>query len=146
MNDDATTKPGPLTERVLEFTGTVERTVPLAKESGFTESAWAPLEGLVATDEFERIGIWREVMNWPEYLDFMTKFASAKGFETTVRRITEVANFVFYEIEERHIKDGKVNIVNSMNVFEFNDAGKICHMDIYVQGKVEPSVPVEGVR
>ena len=146
MNDDATAKPGPLTERVLEFTGTVERTVPLAKESGFTESAWAPLAGLVATDEFERIGIWREVMNWSEYLDFMTKFASAKGFETTVRRITEVPNVVFYEIEERHIKDGRVNIVNSMNVFEFNDAGKICHMDIYVQGKVEPSVPVEGVR
>jgi hypothetical protein len=146
MNDDGTTKPGPLTERVLEFTGTVERTVPLAKESGFTKSAWAPLEGLVATDEFERIGIWREVMNWPEYLDFMTTFASAKGFETSVRRITEVPNFVFYEIEERHIKDGKVNVVNSMNVFEFNDAGKICHMDIYVQGKVEPSVQVEGVR
>ena len=44
------------------------------------------------------------------------------------------------------LKDGAVNIVNSMNVFEFNEDGKICHMDIYVQGKVEPSVPVEGVH
>jgi hypothetical protein len=142
MNDPAT-NPGTLTQKVLQFTGTIERTVPAAKESGFTEDAWSPLTDLVATDEFERIGIWRETMNWQEYVRFLTKFASAKGFESTVRRITEVTNFVFYEIEEHHIKDGKVNVVNSMNVFEFNDEGKVRHLDVYAQGKVEPSVPVE---
>jgi hypothetical protein len=140
---EATTQTGPLTEKVREFTGIIERTVPAAKGAAFTDAAWAPLIGLVATDEFERIGIWREVMNWPEYVDFLTKFASAKGFASTVRRITETPNFVFYEIEEHHIKDGEVNIVNSMNVFEFNDRGKIRHLDVYIQGRVKPSVPME---
>ena len=142
--NDATTKTGPLTDKVLEFTGIIERTVPAAKEAGFADAAWAPLEAMVATEAFERIGIWREVMNWPQYVGFLTKFASAKGFESTVRRITETANLVFYEIEEHHIKDGRVNIVNSMNVFEFDDDGRIRHLDVYIQGKVEPSVPVEG--
>jgi hypothetical protein len=145
MNDDAAGRPWPLTEKVLAFTGTIERTVPAAKESGFTEAAWASLADLVATDEFERIGIWRETMDWPEYVGFLTKFASAKGFASTVRRITEVGHFVFYEIEEHHFKDGKENVVNSMNVFEFDDEGRIRHLDVYVQGKVEPSVPIEGV-
>ena len=85
-------------------------------------------------------------MNWQEYVTFLTKFASAKGFESTVRRITETSNVVFYEIEEHHIKDGKVNIVNSMNVFEFDDEAKIRRLDVYIQGIVEPSVPVQRVQ
>lgn len=142
---ELSTKTGPLTEKVLAFTSTIERAVPAAKESGFTDSAWDPLTRLVATDDFERIGIWREVMNWQEYVDLLTKFASAKGFESSVRRITETSNLVFYEIEEHHIKDGTTNIVNSMNVFEFDGDGKIRHLDVFIQGKVEPSVPVEGI-
>jgi hypothetical protein len=146
VTSDASTQTGPLTQKVLEFAGTIERTVPAAKDAAFTDAAWAPLASLVATEEFERIGIWREVMNWQEYVAFLTKFASAKGFASTVRRITETLNFVFYEIEEHHIKDGKVNIVNSMNVFEFDDQAKIRHLDVYIQGTVEPSVPVERVQ
>jgi hypothetical protein len=143
---DATTQTGPLTQKVLEFAGTIERTVPAAKDAAFTDAAWAPLAGLVATDEFERIGIWREVMNWEEYVAFLTQFASAKGFESTVRRITETSNVVFYEIEEHHLKDGKVNVVNSINIFEFNDQAKIRHLDVYIQGIVEPSVPVQHAQ
>jgi limonene-1,2-epoxide hydrolase len=146
VTTDARTPTGPLTQKVLEYAGTIERTVPAAKDDGFTDAAWAPLASLVATDVFERVGIWREVMNWQEYIAFLTKFASAKGFESTVRRITETQNSVFYEIEEHHIKDGKVNIVNSMNVFEFDDQAKIRRLDVYIQGIVEPSVPVQGLQ
>ena len=146
MTTDTSTQSKPLTQKVLEFAGTIERTVPTAKDAAFTDAAWAPLASLVATDEFERVGIWRETMNWQEYVAFLTSFASAKGFESTVRRITETPNFVFYEIEEHHIKDGKVNNVNSMNVFEFNDQAKIRRLDVYIQGIVEPSVSVQGVQ
>ena len=73
----------------------------------------------------------------------MARFEGLGISETTVRRITECSNLVFYEIEERHIKDGKVNVVNSMNAYEFDDDGKIRRLDVYIQGVVEPSVPVE---
>src|SRR4029453_5965111 len=114
---DASTPIGPPPQKVLEFAGTIERTVPAAKDAAFTDAAWAPLASLFATAVFERIGIWREVINWREYIAFLTKFASAKGFESTVRRITETPNFVFYEIEEHNIKDANNNIINPRNVF-----------------------------
>ncbi len=141
--DSRSRERGSLSDKVLEIAGIIERLVPSAKEPGFSEADWAPLAELFATDEFQRVGIWREEMDWQAYVDFMTKFATAKGFETTVRRITECANLVFYEIEERHIKDGKVNVVDSMNAYEFNAEGKVRRLDVYVQGVVEPSVPVE---
>ena len=137
---------GTLSGKVMQFARIVERLVPKAKEPGFTEADWAPLTELVATEEFERVGIWREVMNWQQFIDFQMQFATSKGFETTLQRVTEVANTVFYEIEERHLTDGKVNVVDSMNVFEFNDEQKIRHMDIYVRGKVEPSIPFEAMH
>ena len=136
---------GPLTKKVLEFTGLIERTVGTTGDATVTEAAWKPLDALVATEAFERIGIWREVMTWQDYVDFLSAFASAKGFESVARRITETSNMVFYEIEEHHFQDDNVNIVNSMNVFEFDDQGKICHLDVYIQGTVKPSVPVEGI-
>ncbi len=142
-SDDRSRERRSFSDTVLEISGIIERLVPSAKGPGFSEVDWAPLAELFATDEFQRVGIWREGMNWQAYIDFMTKFAQAKGFEITVRRVTQCANLVFYEIEERHIKDGKVNVVNSMNVYEFNDEGKVRRLDVYIQGVVEPSVPVE---
>jgi hypothetical protein len=91
---------------------------------------------MIAVDEFERTGIWREEMTWEAYLDFMVPWAESKDFDTRLRRITEVGNFVFFEIEEHHIKGGDVTIVNSMNVYEFNDDGKIRHLDVYLQGQL----------
>ncbi len=135
-----------LTDKVMQFTGTVVRLLDEAKQPGFEDTGWAPLAELVATQEFERVGIWREVMNWQEFVSFQTQFARRKGLETRVLRITEAASKVFYEIEERHITDSKVNVVNSMNVFDFNEDGKIRRMDIYIQGVVEPSIPLQAMR
>ena len=142
-SDDRSHGGDSLSDRVLEYSAIIERSVRSAKEPGASQVDWAPLAGLVATDEFHRVGIWREEMDWQEYVAFLNKFVGAKGFESTVRRITECRNLVFYEIEEHHIKDGKVNVVNSMHAYEFNDDGKIRRLDVYIQGVVDPSVPVE---
>jgi len=40
---------------------------------------------------------------------------------------------VYFEVEERHFRGDDVNVVNSMTVFEFDDADKICHLDVYLQ-------------
>jgi len=63
----------------------------------------------------------------------LTQWASSVDkFETSVQRITEVANLVFFEIEERHFRGG-VHVVNSMTVFDFDGNGKIRRLNVYLQ-------------
>jgi len=135
-NDASRTAVGPLSAKVFEVEKMIKELVARAKQPGHSRDDWAPLAELFAVDDFERIGIWRETMTWGDYLDFMVPWAEFKDFDSRLRRITEVGNLVFFEIEEHHIKDGGVTIVNSMNVYEFDDDGKICHLDVYLQGKL----------
>ena len=98
------------------------------------DADWAPLAEFVAVDEFERVGTFCEVQNWQQYTEMLTQWASATdSFETTVRRISESRGLVYFEVEERHFRGGDVNVVNSMTVFEFNEDGKIRHLDVYLQ-------------
>jgi hypothetical protein len=121
---------GPLTRRVLEYDEAMRRLVPEAKDP----ADFAPLAEYVAVDEFERVGTFLEVQDWQQYTEMLTKWASATdSFATTVRRITEVAGLVYYEIEERHTRGGGVHVVNSMTVFQFDESGKISHLDVYLQ-------------
>jgi hypothetical protein len=97
-------------------------------------SDWAPLADFVAVDEFERIGTFREVQDWEQYTEMLTRWASATdSFETTVRRVAELPGVVYFEVEERHLRGGDVHVVNSMTVFAFDDGGKIQHLDVYLQ-------------
>ena len=123
-----------LAQRVLDFEATVKRLVKAAKDPGFTAADWAPLAEFVATGEFERIGTWMEVMNWQQYTEFMTQWASSSmGFDTMLRRISELPGLVYLELEERHTRPGGVAVVNSLSVYEFNADGKIKHLDVYLQ-------------
>jgi len=136
-NDDPSINDvGPLSAKVVKFGEIVKELSVRAKQPGYSRDDWSLLAEMVAVDEFERIGIWLEKMTWDDYLDFMVPWAESKDFDTRLRRITEHGNIVFFEIEEHHIKDGNVTIINSMNVYEFNDDGKVCHMDIYIQGQL----------
>lgn len=121
---------GPLTRTVLEYTQTMEGLVP-----AITAAAdWAPLAEFVAGDEFERVGTFLEVQNWQQYTEMLTRWGSATdSFETTVRRISEQPALVYFEIEERHFRAANIHVFNSMTVFEFDDAGKIRHLDVYLQ-------------
>ena len=64
-----------LSRKVLEWGLTTKRLVDRAKQPGFTAESWAPIEEMVAVDEFERVGNFKEVMNWNEYVEFLTKWA-----------------------------------------------------------------------
>jgi hypothetical protein len=122
--------PRPFTRTVLEFVQTMARLVPAVDRN----ADWAPLAAFVAVNEFERVGTFCEVQNWSQYTEMLTKWASATDtFETTVRRISESRGLVYFEVEERHFRAGDVNVVNSMTVFEFNEDGKIRHLDVYLQ-------------
>jgi hypothetical protein len=120
----------PLTRTVLDYTEAMRRLVPGVKAA----DDWAPLAEFVAVNDFERVGTFMEVQDWDQYTKMLTGWASSVDkFDTAVRRITEGPDLVFFEIEERHYRGGSAHVVNSMTVFGFDDAGKIRHLDVYLQ-------------
>jgi hypothetical protein len=119
-----------LTDRVLEFTRTMEGLVVDAEPP----DDWAPLADFVAVGQFERVGTFRELQDWQQYTAMLTQWASSvEKFEASVERITEAANLVFFEIEERHHRDGATPLVNSMTVFDFDEHDKIRRLNVYLQ-------------
>lgn len=122
-----------LSRAVLDYSVIMKRMVGEAKQPGFSEESWAPLADLIATDEFVRVGNFKEVMDWQGYVEFLTAWATACEWECSFKRITEVGNVVFLELEERASAGDFSNVVNSLSVYEFDDAGKIRHVDIYLQ-------------
>jgi hypothetical protein len=127
---------GSRSDKVLEYERIVKKLSARAKQPGYSRDDWDELTALIAVDEFERVGIYRESMTWSEYLDFMVPWAQSKDFDTRHRRITEAGDLVFFEIEEHHVREGRDTIVNSMNVYRFDDEGRICHLDVYLQGQL----------
>jgi hypothetical protein len=124
------TEPGPLTKKVVEYQDVMKRLVP----SAHTPQDWAPLAELVAVDEFERVGTFREVHNWQQYVQMLCQWVGSIGtFETTVKQITELPGLVYFEIEERHFAEERTTVVNSLTVFEFDDDEKIRNIRVYLQ-------------
>jgi hypothetical protein len=118
---------------VLLYTQMVKRLADAAKRPGFTADDWAPLAALVDTGEFERVGNFKEVMNWTQYLGFLSNWAPSSSWEATFNRVSEVDGVVFLELEERSEVGEFTSVVNSLSVYEFADDGKISHIDLYLQ-------------
>lgn len=118
---------------VLEYSHVIKRLVDEAKKPGFTVDSWAPLADLVAVDEFERVGPFKEVMTWPEYVAFLTNWAMSSEWECTFKRISETPHLVLLELEETSAVGDFTSVVNSLSVYTFNDDGLINHIDLYLQ-------------
>lgn len=118
---------------VLEYCMTTKRLVDEAKRPGFSKDGWAPLADLIDTESFVRVGNFKEVMTWQDYAEFLTNWATSSNWECSFKRITESGNVVFLELEERSRIGDFDNSVNSMSVYEFDDAGKIIRIDVYLQ-------------
>jgi hypothetical protein len=127
-----------LSRTVLEYSLTMKRLVDAAKKPGFSDDSWAPLAKFVATEEFQRVGNFLEVMTWRDYVAFLTKWATGSEWDCSFKRISESAGVVFLELEERSRVGKHANVVNSCSIYEFNDAGKLRHLDIYLQMKPIP--------
>lgn len=123
---------------VLEYSQLMGQLVDKAKQPGFSEASWAPLEDMIAADEFTRIGNFKEHMNYAEYVAFLTGWAMSSEWECSFKRVTEHDGVVFLELEERSRIGDYSSVVNSMSVYEFNAAGKIRHIDIYLQMELPP--------
>ena len=117
----------------LQYAVTTKGVVDSAKEPGFSQDSWDPLRELMDVDEFVRVGNFKETMNWGEYVSFLTGWAASADWDCTFKRVTEQDGLVFLELEERSAVGDFTSVVNSLSVYEFNDAGKIRHIDVYLQ-------------
>lgn len=118
---------------VLEYSLVMGKMVGAAKQPGFSADSWGELEDLVNTGDFVRVGNFKEVQSWAEYLGFLTAWAAHAEWECSFKRISEADGVVFLELEERSKMGDFANAVNSLSVYEFDEAGKIVHIDIYLQ-------------
>lgn len=102
----------------------------------YSPDEWLGLKQFV-TDDFQRIGTFREVMTLDEMVRFLQAWSPTAQWEGSFKRLTEHDNVVFLELEER-VDDNPP--VNTVSVYEFDDAGKLRHLDVYIQaapGSVE---------
>ena len=138
-----------LTDTALEFVRTMERLVSDA-EAPVPDGYWEPLSRFVAVDEFERLvseqafsvddgsgapaggGPWaRTVMGWTDYLECFDVWASgSRKFASVVLRMAEFPGLVYLEIEEHHIHGDEDRTFDSLSIYEFNGAGKICRLRV----------------
>lgn len=124
---------------VLNYALTTEAIVRRAKKPGFSSADWQPLADMVDTARFVRIGNFKEVMEWPAYVEFLTSWAPTAEWECSFKRITEHDGTVFLELEERTRMGDFQNSVNSLSVYEFTADGKIHHIDVYLQMELPPA-------
>lgn len=122
-----------LARKALDYTLTMKEVVDAAKRPGFSAEAWKPLAALVDTERFERVGNFKEVMDWQEYVAFLSRWAPSAEWDCTFHRVTQGENLAILELEERTTAGAASNTVNSVSVYEFDGEGRIVHIDIYLQ-------------
>ncbi len=105
----------------------------------YSPDEWLGLKDFVS-DDFQRIGNFKEVMTFADMVGFLQAWSPAQHWEGYFKRVSECGNVVFLELEERVGTGADQTVVNSVSVYQFDAAGKICHLDVYLQaamGSVE---------
>ncbi len=132
-----------LSRKVLDYNVVTKRMNEECKSPEFPEEAWDEhFSKVFDTENFQRIGHLKEVMDYPTYLRFQTQWAPKSYWECSFKRITESDNVVVLELEERATFDGVTNVVNTVSIYEFNETGKIFRLDVYLQQQPASSAEV----
>lgn len=79
------------------------------------------------------MGPFKDAMTWDAYAEFLTASATTSHWECMFKRITDIGNLDFLELEERMAPGDTANAVNSLSVYELTDDGLIRHLDVYLQ-------------
>ncbi len=134
MWTDRATVTGECALKVLAYTDCIKRTVESAKEPGFDDSGWDELAALLDTAAFRRVGNDKADMDWKVYRGLLTQWATTTDFWAELHRISQIGNRVYLELTEHNTpRGGAESVVNSCTVYQFDDAGKLVHLDIYLQ-------------
>jgi hypothetical protein len=125
-----------LSRTVIQYSEAFSDLVKKAKAGQLTDADWGPIEQLVDVDGFERLGVFLmpqgEVLDWQTYKGYVSKYSANTTWEGTLRHITETPGRVILELEERNARDGVIDVSNTVTIYEFTDAGKLRHLDVYV--------------
>lgn len=138
-----------LSRLVLDFTRLMKTLVDEGKKPEFSVESWAPVAELVAVETFERVGPFKEVMDWPQYAAFLTQWVRSSVWECSFRRVTEVGSLVVLELEERSQVEGVTDAVNSATIYEFDADGKIARLGVYLQMQLRDTTMLksyEGIQ
>lgn len=125
-----------LSRAVIQYSEGFTQIVDKLKRAPLSDEDWAPMERLVDVDAFERVGVFltprAETIGWSQYKSYISQYAGGTSWEGTLRHITEAPGRVVLELEERNTRDGVTDVSNTVTIYEFNDAGKLRHLDVYV--------------
>lgn len=125
-----------LSRKVLQYSENFKRIIDKIKACTLSDADWAKMEELVDVANWQRVGVFLtntvEVSNWQQYKGTITQYGGATEWEGTLRRITEVPGLVFLELEERNTRNGVTDVSNTVTIYEFNSAGKLRKLDVYV--------------
>lgn len=125
-----------ISRAVIQYSEAFTQIVEKAKSGSLSEADWAPIEQLVDVEAFERVGVFlappAEVIGWNQYKSYIAQYAGGTSWEGTLRHITEQPGRVILELEERNTRGGMTDVSNTVTIYEFNDAGKLRHLDVYV--------------
>lgn len=125
-----------LSRAVLRYSEAFKTMVDKANGGDLTDADWKPIETLVDVAAFERVGVFlgpkAEVIGWKKYRKYVSDYAAGTSWEGTLRNITEVPGRVILELQERNSRGGVTDVSNTVTIYEFDDAGKLRHLDVYV--------------
>ncbi|PEQ13146.1 hypothetical protein B2G71_06745 [Novosphingobium sp. PC22D] len=125
---------GVYARKVLAYVDAIKETVERAKAPGFDASGWDEVAAMLDTEKFRRVGNDKAEMGWPVYRDLLMQWGTTTEFWSEFRRISEVGSRVFLELTEHNRPVGGEDVVvHSCTVYEFDEAGKLVHLDIYLQ-------------
>ena len=124
----------PLAPKVIAYGEAFQAAVAKARAGG-GKPDWSDFRALIDTDNFERVGVYKEVMDWPTYQGFLDQFATTTSWEGVFRRVTEAPGLVVLELEEHNSFDGHTDVSNTVTIYRFNAAGKVDHLDVYLQSE-----------
>jgi hypothetical protein len=128
---------GPYSELALRYSFLMRDLVEKCKQPGFTPADWAPLARMVATQEFERIGNFREKVRWDQYDDLLTGWGKSTVWDFDVWRCTEGDHYAVIEMEEHATYPDRKDIYTSVSIHEYNADNKLRKLSIYLS-KAEP--------
>jgi hypothetical protein len=121
---------------VLAYSEAFSAIMARAKTHALTPADWEKFELLVDVDAFRRVGVFTsqetETSGWKDYTSTISHYASVADFEATLRHITESGDRVILALEERNTVNGVLHVANTVTIYEFNPAGKIHHLEVYV--------------
>jgi hypothetical protein len=125
-----------LSRAVIQYSEAFAQILDKAKAGALTDVDWKPFEQLVDVDAFERVGVFltprAEIIDWPTYRTYISVYGRGASWEGTLRHITETPGRVILELEERNTRDGVTDVSYTVTIYEFNEAGKLRHLDVYV--------------